>query len=141
MLISRLIDRALRPLFPEDYFCDVQVLITLISSDNEVLPDSMACLAASAALAVSDIPIQEIISEVRVARIDGQFKVNPNRSELAKADLEFMIAATEKNIMMVEGEAAECSEEDLIEALEIAHEAIRIQIKAQRVSGAGENHE
>ncbi len=132
VLISRLIDRALRPLFPEDYLCDVQVLVTLISSDNEVMPDSMACLAASAALAVSDVPIQEIISEVRVARIDGNFKVNPNRSELANADLEFMIAATEKNIMMVEGEASECSEDDLIQALEIAHDAIRIQIKAQK---------
>src|SRR6476661_5458460 len=106
ILISRLIDRALRPLFPEDYLCDVQVLITLISSDKEVMPDALACLAASAALAVSDIPIQEIISEVRVARVDGQFKINPNRSELAKADLEFIIAATEKNIMMVEGQAA-----------------------------------
>src|SRR4029079_10751235 len=84
VLISRLIDRALRPLFPDDYYCDVQVLITLISSDNEVMPDSLACLAASAALAVSDVPIQEVISEVRVARIEGQFKVNPNRSELAK---------------------------------------------------------
>jgi len=132
VLISRLIDRALRPLFPEDYLCDVQVLVTLISSDNEVLPDSLACLAASAALAVSDIPIQEIISEVRVARVDGQFKINPNRSELAEADLEFIIAATEKNIMMVEGEANECSEDDLIKALEIAHDAIRIQIKAQK---------
>ena len=132
VLISRLIDRALRPLFPEDYLCDVQVLITLISSDNEVMPDSMACLAASAALAVSDIPIQEIISEVRVARIAGEFRVNPNRTELAKADLEFIIAATEKNIMMVEGEAAECSEEDLIKALEIGHDAIRIQIQAQK---------
>jgi polyribonucleotide nucleotidyltransferase len=132
VLISRLIDRALRPLFPEDYFCDVQVLVTLISSDNEVMPDSLACLAASAALAVSDIPIQEIISEARVARIKGEFKVNPNRSELATADLEFIIAATEKNIMMVEGEANECSEEDLIKALEIAHDAIRIQIKAQK---------
>ena len=132
VLISRLIDRALRPLFPEDYLCDVQVLVTLVSSDNEVMPDSMACLAASAALAVSDVPIQEIISEVRVARIDGKFKVNPNRSELANADLEFMIAATEKNIMMVEGEASECSEDDLIQALEIAHDAIRIQIKAQK---------
>jgi len=131
VLISRLIDRALRPLFPEDYFCDVQVLVTLISSDNEVMPDSLACLAASAALAVSDIPIQEIISEVRVARIDGQFKVNPNRSELATADLDFIIAATEKNIMMVEGEALECSEEDLIKAIEIGHEAIKVQIKAQ----------
>jgi len=132
ILTSRLVDRALRPLFPEDYLCDVQVLITLISSDNEVMPDSMACLAASAALAVSDIPIQEIISEVRVARIEGQFKVNPTRSELAEAELEFIIAATEKNIMMVEGQASECSEEDLIKALEIGHEAIRIQIKAQR---------
>src|ERR1043165_3307577 len=132
VLISRLIDRALRPLFPEDYLCEVQVLVTLISSDNEVLPDSMACLAASAALAVSDIPIQEIISEVRVARVDGQFKINPNRSELAEADLEFIIAATEKNIMMVEGEGNECSEDDLIKALEIAHDAIRIQIKAQK---------
>jgi len=132
VLISRLIDRALRPLFPEDYLCDVQVLVTLISSDNEVMPDALACLAASAALAVSDIPIQEIISEVRVARIKGEFKVNPNRSELANAELEFIIAATEKNIMMVEGEANECSEEDLIKALEIAHDAIRIQITAQK---------
>jgi polyribonucleotide nucleotidyltransferase len=132
VLISRLIDRALRPLFPEDYLCEVQVLVTLISSDNEVMPDSMACLAASAALAVSDIPIQEVISEVRVARIEGEFKVNPYRSELANADLEFIIAATEKNIMMVEGEAAECSEEDLIKAIEVGHEAIKIQIKAQK---------
>src|SRR4029453_18780986 len=132
VLISRLIDRALRPLFPEDYLCDVQVLVTLISSDNEVMPDALACLAASAALAVSDIPIQEIISEVRVARIKGEFKVNPNRSELANAELEFIIAAPERNIMMVEGEANECTEEDLIKALEIAHDAIRIQIKAQK---------
>src|SRR5215210_8761547 len=94
ILTSRLIDRALRPLFPEDYLCDVQVLISLISSDMEVLPDSLACLAASAALAVSDIPIQEIISEVRVARVDGNYIVNPLRSELAKSDFEFMIAAT-----------------------------------------------
>jgi len=132
VLISRLIDRALRPLFPDDYRCDVQVLVTLISSDAEVMPDSLACLAASAALAVSDVPIQEILSEVRVARIDGEFKVNPYRSELAKADLDFIIAATEKNIMMVEGEAQECSEEDLVKALEVAHEAIRIQVKAQQ---------
>ena len=131
ILTSRLIDRALRPLFPEDYLCEVQVLITLISSDSEVMPDSLACLAASAALAVSDIPIQEIISEVRVARIDGQFMINPLRSELAKADLNFIVAATEKNIMMVEGEAQECSEEDLIIAIETAHEAIKTQVKAQ----------
>lgn len=131
ILTSRLVDRALRPLFPEDYFCDVQVLISLISSDAEVLPDAMACLAASAALAVSDIPIQEIISEVRIARKDGQFIINPTRTELESCDLEFLIAATEKNIMMVEGEAKECQEEDLVKALEMAHDAIRIQIRAQ----------
>ncbi|HEU4471454.1 MAG TPA: polyribonucleotide nucleotidyltransferase [Flavisolibacter sp.] len=132
VLISRLIDRALRPLFPEDYFCEVQVIVTLISSDNEILPDAMACLAASAALAVSTIPIQEIISEVRVSRVDGKFKINPTRSEMERSDMDFIIAATEKNIMMVEGEAKECSEEDLVKALEVAHEAIRIQIRAQQ---------
>lgn len=131
VLISRLVDRALRPLFPEDYLCDVQVLITLISSDTEVLPDALACLAASAALAVSDIPIKEIISEVRVAKINGEFVVNPTRTQLAAAEMDFIIAATEKNLMMVEGEAKECSEEDLVKALEIAHDAIRIQIAAQ----------
>ncbi len=131
VLTSRLIDRALRPLFPDDYFCDVQVLISLVSSDTEILPDSLACLAASAALAVSDVPIQEIISEVRIARVDGQFVLNPTRSQLALADMEFMVAATEKNIMMVEGEAKECQEEDLVQAIERAHEAIRQQIKAQ----------
>ncbi len=131
VLTSRLIDRALRPLFPEDYFCEVQVLVTLISSDAEVMPDAMACLAASAALAVSDIPIKEIISEVRIGRINGEFIVNPTRSQMEESDLEFIIAATEKNLMMVEGEAKECSEDDLLKALEIAHDAIRIQIKAQ----------
>ncbi len=131
ILTSRLVDRALRPLFPEDYLCDVQVLITLVSSDAEVMPDAMACLAASAALAVSDIPIKEIISEVRVAKIDGQLVINPTRSQLANATYEFIIAATEKNLMMVEGEAKECSEEDLVEALQAAHDAIRVQIKAQ----------
>jgi len=132
ILVSRLIDRALRPLFPEDYLCEVQVIVTLISSDEQVLPDAMACLAASAALAVSDVPIKEVISEVRIARIDGQFIVNPTRTELGKADMEFIIAATEKNLMMVEGEAKECSEEDLVKALELAHDAIRVQIKAQQ---------
>lgn len=131
ILTSRLIDRALRPLFPEDYFCDVQVLVTLVSSDAEVMPDSLACLAASSALAVSDIPIKEIISEVRIARVNGEFIINPTRSQLEKSDMEFIIAATEKNLMMVEGESKECSEEDLIKALEMAHDAIRVQIKAQ----------
>jgi len=131
ILTSRLIDRALRPLFPEDYLCDVQVLISLVSSDEHVMPDSLACLAASAALAVSNIPIKEIISEVRIAKIDGKFVINPSKSELAKCELEFIIAATEKNLMMVEGEAKECSEEELVECLELAHAAINKQIKAQ----------
>ena len=131
ILTSRLIDRALRPLFPEDYLCDVQVLISLVSSDENVMPDSLACLAASAALAVSNIPIKEIISEVRIAKIDGKFVINPSKAELAKCELEFIIAATEKNLMMVEGEAKECSEEELVVCLEMAHEAIKKQIKAQ----------
>jgi polyribonucleotide nucleotidyltransferase len=132
VLVSRLIDRALRPLFPEDYLCDVQVLVSLISSDPEVMPDALACLAASAALAVSDVPVQEIISEVRIARVNGEFIINPLRSQLALADMDFIIAATEKNIMMVEGESKECSEEDLVKAIELAHEAIKIQVKAQQ---------
>jgi len=131
ILTSRLIDRALRPLFPEDYLCDVQVLVTLVSSDPEIMPDALACLAASAALAVSDIPIKEIISEVRVARVNGNFVVNPTRTELASADMDFMIGATHKNLMMVEGESKECSEADFIKALEVAHDAIRTQITAQ----------
>lgn len=131
ILTSRLIDRALRPLFPEDYLCDVQVLVSLISSDPEIMPDAMACLAASAALAVSDIPIKEIISEVRVAKVEGKIVINPTRTELTKSSYDFIIAATEKNLMMVEGQAKECSEEELVEALQIGHDAIRVQIKAQ----------
>lgn len=131
ILTSRLIDRALRPLFPEDYLCDVQVLVSLVSSDDEVMPDSLACLAASAALAVSDIPIKEIISEVRIGRINGEYIINPTRSQMKSSELEFLIAATDKNLMMVEGEAKECAEADLVKALQIAHDAIRIQIAAQ----------
>ena len=92
ILTSRLIDRALRPLFPEDYLCEVQVLISLISSDPEIMPDAMACLAASAALAVSDIPIKEILSEVRVSRVNGEFVVNPTRSQMAISDMDFIIS-------------------------------------------------
>jgi polyribonucleotide nucleotidyltransferase len=131
ILISRLVDRALRPLFPEDYLCDVQIQVTLISSDPEVMPDALACLAASAALAVSTIPIQEIISEVRIARINGNYVINPTRTELATADMDFIIGATNKNIMMVEGEAKECLEADVITAIELAHKAIQIQVQAQ----------
>jgi polyribonucleotide nucleotidyltransferase len=132
ILISRLIDRALRPLFPDDYVCDVQVLVTLISSDPEIMPDALACLAASAALAVSDVPVQEIISEVRVSRIGGQMVINPSRSQMKESDMDFIIAATEKNIMMVEGESKECSEADLIAAIEAGHNAIKIQVQAQK---------
>jgi polyribonucleotide nucleotidyltransferase len=131
ILTSRLIDRALRPLFPEDYLCDVQVLVSLISSDPEVMPDAMACLAASAALAVSDIPIQEVISEVRIGKVNGEMVVNPSRTQLAEAEMDFIIAATDRNIMMVEGQGKECQEEDLIKAIETAHNAIKIQVKAQ----------
>lgn len=131
VLVSRLVDRALRPLFPDEYYCDVQVLISLISSDTEVMPDALACLAASAALAVSDVPVQEIISEVRIARINGEMVVNPTRTQLKDADMDFIIAATEQNIMMVEGESKECQEADIVKALEVAHDAIRVQIKAQ----------
>ncbi len=132
ILTSRLIDRALRPLFPEDYLCEVQVLVSLISSDPEVMPDAIACLAASAALAVSDIPIQEIISEVRIGKIDGEMVVNPSRTQLSEAEMEFIIAATDRNIMMVEGQAKECQEEDLVIAIEVAHNAIKLQVKAQQ---------
>ncbi|MBA3828020.1 MAG: polyribonucleotide nucleotidyltransferase [Taibaiella sp.] len=131
VLVSRLIDRALRPLFPDDYVCDVQVIVTLLSSDNEVMPDALACLAASAALAVSDVPVQEMISEVRIGRVNGEYIVNPTRTQLKDADMDFIIAATEKNIMMVEGEAHECQEADLIKAIEIAHEVIKHQVKVQ----------
>ena len=132
ILISRLIDRALRPLFPDDYLCDVQVLVTLVSSDPEIMPDALACLAASAALAVSDVPITEIISEVRVSRLNGQYVINPTRSQMKDSDMDFIIAATDKNIMMVEGESKECSEEDLVQAIEKGHEAIKIQVQAQK---------
>ncbi|MBP6624510.1 MAG: polyribonucleotide nucleotidyltransferase [Chitinophagaceae bacterium] len=132
ILISRLIDRALRPLFPDDYLCDVQVLVTLVSSDPEIMPDALACLAASAALAVSNVPIQEIISEVRVSRINGELVINPTRSQMKESDMDFIIAATEKNIMMVEGESKECSEADLIKVIEAGHNAIRLQVQAQK---------
>ncbi len=131
VLISRLVDRALRPLFPDDFHAETQVLITLISSDTNILPDALACLAASSALAVSDIPFNGPISEVRVARIDGQFVVNPPMSDVPRADIDMMVAASMDNIMMVEGEMKEGSEDDMIKALQIAHDAIKIQCQAQ----------
>ncbi|GAA4450713.1 polyribonucleotide nucleotidyltransferase [Nibrella saemangeumensis] len=136
VLISRLVDRALRPIFPEDYHADTQVNINLISADAEVLPDALAALAASAALAVSDIPFNGPISEVRVAKIDGEYKINPLTSELERATLDLIVGATERDICMVEGEMEECSESEVVEALRIAHEVIKLQCQAQKELGA-----
>lgn len=131
ILISRLIDRALRPLFPEDYHAETFVNVMLISADKDTMPDALAGLAASAALMVSDVPFNGPISEVRVSRIDGRFVINPPFTDLGKSDLDIMVAATIDNIVMVEGEMSEVSEEDMLEALGFAHEAIKIQCKAQ----------
>ena len=131
ILISRLVDRALRPLFPDDYHAETQVQITLISADKDIMPDALACLAASTAITVSDIPFHGPISEVRVARIDGKLIVNPTFTEVAIADLDIMVAASMDNIVMVEGEMKEVSETDLAEALKFAHSAIKIQCQAQ----------
>ena len=131
ILVSRLVDRALRPLFPDDYHAETFVNVMLVSSDGEDMPDALAGLAASAALAVSDVPFNGPISEVRVARIDGNFVVNPTFAQLATADMEIIVAATIENIMMVEGEMKEVSEEDLLNAMKVAHEAIKVQCQMQ----------
>ena len=131
VLISRLVDRALRPMFPEDYHSDTQVMISLISSDKNITPDCLAGLAASAAIAVSDIPFNGPISEVRVARIDGKFVINPYLSDLERADMEFLVAGTERDIIMVEGECNEISEAEMVEAIEFAHKAIIVQVQIQ----------
>ncbi len=131
ILISRLIDRALRPLFPEDYHAETFVNVFLISADKDTMPDAIAGLAASAALMISDIPFKGPISEVRVGRIDGKYVINPSFDDLLKADMDIMVGATEENIIMVEGEMDEVQEADMIEALKVAHEAIKVQCKAQ----------
>ncbi|MDR0544251.1 MAG: polyribonucleotide nucleotidyltransferase [Odoribacteraceae bacterium] len=131
ILVSRLIDRALRPLFPDDYHAETFVQVTLYSGDDEAMPDALAGLAASAALSVSDVPFQGPISEVRVARINGEFKINPVKSELANADLDIIVAATMENIMMVEGEMKEVSEKVMLDAIKFAHEAIKEQCRVQ----------
>ena len=131
ILVSRLVDRALRPLFPDDFHAETFVNVMLVSSDGEDMPDALAGLAASAALAVSDVPFNGPISEVRVARIDGQFVINPTFAQLATADLEIMVAATIDNIMMVEGEMKEVSEEVLLEAMKVAHEGIKVHCQVQ----------
>lgn len=131
ILISRLVDRALRPLFPENFHAETFVTINLISADIDILPDALAGLAASAALAVSDIPFHGPISEVRVARINNEYVVNPTATALKDADIDLMVGATYDNIMMVEGEMKEVSEAEMLEALKVAHEAIKIECKAQ----------
>jgi polyribonucleotide nucleotidyltransferase len=130
ILVSRLVDRVLRPLFPEDYHAETFVTINLVSADMDIIPDALAGLAASAALAVSDVPFNGPISEVRVARINKKFVVNPTASQLEEADIDLMVGATYDNIMMVEGEMKEVSEEEMLEALKIAHDAIKVHCKA-----------
>ncbi|QDA62034.1 polyribonucleotide nucleotidyltransferase [Hymenobacter jejuensis] len=132
ILVSRLVDRILRPMFPKDYHYEVQVMITLISADKAVQPDALAALAASAALSVSDIPFAGPISEVRVARIDGKLQINPLTVDIARADIDLIVGATADSVAMVEGEMNEVSEEEMVEAIAYAHEAIKEQVRAQQ---------
>ncbi len=131
ILISRLIDRALRPMFPENFHADTQVLVTLISGDETIMPDALAALAASAALTVSDIPFNGPISEVRVAQIDGKMVINPVTEDLKRNTLDLIVAGTAENILMVEGEMKEVSEATMLEGIRVAHEAIKQQCQAQ----------
>jgi polyribonucleotide nucleotidyltransferase len=132
VLISRLIDRALRPIFPENFHAEVQVMVTLHSADANIQPDALAALAASAAIMVSDIPFNGPISEVRVCKINGEYRVNPPVSEIEKADLDLIVAGTIDSILMVEGEGNEISETEMVEAMKVAHEAIKLQVSAQK---------
>ena len=131
VLTMRLVDRVLRPLFPSDYHAEVQVMIQLMSHDEDVMPDALAGLAASAALALSDIPFETLISEARVGRIDGKFIINPSRAQLELSDIDMMIGASKDSIAMVEGEMKEISEKEMVEAIKFAHEHIKVQIDAQ----------
>ena len=131
ILTMRLVDRVLRPLFPKDYHAETQVMIQLMSHDEDVMPDALAGLAASAAIQLSDFPFECAISEARVARVNGEFIINPSRTQLADADIEMMIGASADSVMMVEGKMDECSEEEMAEAIKFAHEAIKVQIAAQ----------
>ena len=132
ILTMRLVDRVLRPLFPKEYYCEVQIMIQLMSHDENVMPDALAGLAASACLAVSDIPFDGPISEVRVGRINGEFVINPNRTELEQSDMDIMVGASRDFVAMVEGEMNEVSEKEMADAIRFAHEAIKIQIEAQK---------
>ena len=131
ILTMRLVDRVLRPLFPSDYHNEVQVMIQLMSNDSEVIPDALAGLAASTAIQLSDIPFECPISEVRVGRVDGKFIINPNREQLLESDIDMVVGASEDSVMMVEGEMKECTENEMIDAIKVAHIAIKNQIKAQ----------
>ncbi|MEO8087043.1 MAG: polyribonucleotide nucleotidyltransferase [Bacteroidota bacterium] len=131
ILISRLIDRALRPMFPDDYHADTQVAVTLLSGDKKIMPDTLAGFAASCAITISDIPFNGPISEVRVARVDGKFQINPYNDDLAKADINLLVAGSMDSIVMVEGEMNEVSEEEMLDAIKFAHEAIKTQCKVQ----------
>ena len=132
ILTMRIVDRVLRPLFPKDYHSEVQIMIQLISNDSDVMPDSLAGLAASCAIYLSDIPFESPISEVRVARIDQNLVINPSRDQLNESDIDLVVGASENSIIMVEGEMDECSEEEMIEAIIFAHESIKSQIKSQK---------
>src|SRR5210317_506800 len=127
VLTMRLVDRVLRPLFPKDYHSEVQVMIQLMSHDEDVMPDALAGLAASAAIQLSDFPFECPISEARVARIDGKFIINPSRAQLEKSDIDMMVGASYDSVMMVEGEMDECSEEEMADAIKFAHESIKLQ--------------
>lgn len=130
VLICRLVDRALRPLFPERYHADTQVMISLISSDRNTMPDALACLAAAAAICISNIPFNGPVSEVRVGRIDGKFVINPNFDQMPNSDIDMIVAGNAKDIMMVEGEMSEISEKDMLEAIKFGHEHVKIQVNA-----------
>ncbi len=131
VLTMRLVDRVLRPLFPKDYHSETQVMIQLMSHDDEVMPDAMAGLAASAAIQLSDFPFECAISEARVGRVKGEFIINPTRAQLEESDIDMMIGASADSVMMVEGEMGEISEEEMVEAIKFAHEAIKVQCAAQ----------
>ncbi len=131
ILTMRLVDRVLRPLFPSDYHNEVQIMIQLMSNDPEVMPDALAGLAASTAIQLSDIPIECAISEVRVGRVNGEFIINPSRNQLIESDIDMVVGASQDSVMMVEGEMKECSENEMIDAIKIAHAAIKNQINAQ----------
>ena len=131
VLTMRLVDRVLRPLFPKDYHNEVQVMIQLMSHDENVMPDALAGLAASAAIQLSDFPFECPVSEARVARVNGELIINPSRAQLEKSDIDMMVGASADSVMMVEGEMDECSEEEMIDAIKFAHDAIKVQIKAQ----------